>query len=270
MTKVCIALVAITCWAGQQTDPRSPGYPAYEKANALFVGKKFSECAAAIDEALKLDPKLVPALTLKTKLETALSRFDLARQSVEQALELEPGSAYVQFLAGFEAYLENNLPAALQRLGKARELNPSDPRAALYLGLTRESLGQAEEALSLYRQAARLEKAAGARQSGTLLTGARLMLLSDRLDECQTWLREAVALEPGSRDAHFEMARLLLRQGNRGQAVSEGELALRLPAAEVQDAQIHYLLIRAYREGGDMSRAEQHAAAVRALEKPSR
>jgi len=270
MTKVCIALVAITCWAGQQTDPRSPGYPAYEKANALFVGKKFSECAAAIDEALKLDPKLVPALTLKTKLEMALSRFDVARQSVEQALALEPGSAYVQFLAGFEAYLENDLPAALQRLERARQLNPSDPRAALYLGLTRESLGQAEEALSLYRQAARLEKAAGAQQTGTLLIGARLMLLSDRLDECQTWMREAVTLEPGSRDAHFEMARLLLRKGNLVQAASEGELALHLPAAEVKDAQIHYLLIRAYREGGDTSRAEQHAAAVRALEKSSR
>jgi len=270
MTKICLAMVAIACWAGQQTDRRSPGYAAYEKANALFAGKNFSECAAAIDEALKLDPKLVPALTLKTKLEMALSRFDVARETVEEALALEPGSAYVQFLGGFEAYLENNLPTALRRLERARQLNPSDPRAALYLGLTRESLGQAEEALSLYRQAARLEKAAGARQAGTLLIGARLMLLSDRLEECQTWLREAVALEPGSRDAHFEMARLLLRQGNRAKAVSEGEFALRLPAAEIQDAQIHYLLIRAYREGGDTTRAEQHAAAVRDLEKSSR
>lgn len=267
MTKICVAVVALTCWAGQQNEARSPGYAAYEKANALFVGKKFPECAAAIDEALKLDPKLVPALTLKTKLEMALNRFDVARQSVEQALVLEPGSAYVQFLAGFEAYLENNLTTALQRLKRARQLNASDPRAALYLGLTRESLGQSEEALSLYREAARLEKSAGTQQTGTLLIGARLMLLSDRLDECQGWLQEAVALEPGSRDAHFEMARLFLKKGNAAQAVSEGELALRLPLGEVKDAQVHYLLIRAYRASSDTNRADEHAAAVRALEK---
>ena len=63
---------------------------------------------------------------------------------------------YAQFLYGLEAYLGNDLAAALPRFRKARELNPADPRTALYLGLTVESLGKPEEALALYEDAVRL------------------------------------------------------------------------------------------------------------------
>ena len=122
--------------------PQSPGYAAYERANALFVAKKFPEALAATEEALRLDPKLVPALTLKAKLAMAAYRLDVARQCLEQALAIDPRAPYAQFLYGLEAYLGNDAKEALPRFRKARQLNPNDPRAALYLGLTLESLGQ--------------------------------------------------------------------------------------------------------------------------------
>src|SRR6266487_3552867 len=78
--------------------PQSPGYAAYEKANALFVAKKFPESLAAIEEALRLDPKLVPALTLKAKLAMAANRYDVARQTLERALAIAPYAAYARFL----------------------------------------------------------------------------------------------------------------------------------------------------------------------------
>src|SRR3989442_1614068 len=128
----------------------SPGYRAYEKANSLFVQQKFDESFTAIEEALRLDPKLIPALTLKAKLAMAINRFDVARQSLEQALAADPKAQYAQFLYGLEAYLTNDMQAALPRFRKAHELNPSDPRATLYFGLTTESLGEPAEALKLY------------------------------------------------------------------------------------------------------------------------
>ena len=129
----------------------SPGYAAYERANGLFVAKKFPEALAAAEEALRLDPKLVPALTLKAKLAMAAYRLDVARQCLEQALAIDPKAPYAQFLYGLEAFLGNDLAEALPRLRKARQLSPTDPRAALYLGLTVESLGQPGEAMSLRR-----------------------------------------------------------------------------------------------------------------------
>jgi tetratricopeptide (TPR) repeat protein len=247
----------------------SPGYAAYEKANSLFVAMKLPEALAATDEALRLDPKLVPALTLKAKLAMGAYRLDVARQCLEQALALDPKAEYAQFLYGLEAYLENDLVAALPRLRKARQLSPTDPRAALYLGLTVESLGQPAEALSLYEEAVRLERSAGELHADTLLPGARLLLLLGRLEECERWIGQAMKLSPKSRDVHFEFARLLLKKGDVAQAAAEGETALGLSDGVVPDAAIHYMLIRAYQQAGMPDRAAIHAEVMRAQETPA-
>ena len=249
--------------------PSSPGYAAYEKANALFVAKKFPEALAATEEALRLDPKLIPALTLKAKLAMAAYRLDVARRCLEQALTIDPRAPYAQFLYGLEAYLGNDLKEALPRFRKARQLSPTDPRAALYLGLTIESLGQPAEALSLYEEAVRLERSAGEPHAETLLPGARLLLLLGRLEECERWIRQAATLSPDSRDVHFEFARLLLKKGDAAQGAHEGETALGLPEGVVTDAAIHYLLIRAYQQSGMPDRAAIHAEVMRAQETPA-
>src|SRR3954452_22056609 len=193
--KRAVALLTFSLTLCAATKP-SPGFAAYEKANALFVEKNFPAALAATEEALRLDPKLVPALTLKAKLAMAAYRFDEAGRCLEQALALDPRAAYAQFLYGLEAYLGNDLKEALPRFRKARQLSPRDARAALYLGLTVESLGQPAEAMSLYEEAVRLERSAGELHAETLLPGAKLLLLLDRLQEAERWLRQAVKLSP--------------------------------------------------------------------------
>src|SRR6185295_6741702 len=47
---------------------------AYEQANRFFVQRKFQESMNSLDEALRLDPNLVPALTLRAKLAMAIRR----------------------------------------------------------------------------------------------------------------------------------------------------------------------------------------------------
>jgi tetratricopeptide (TPR) repeat protein len=123
--------------------------------------------------------------------------------------------------------------------------------------------------LSLYEEAVRLERSAGELHAETLLPGARLLLLLDRLEECERWLRQAVKLSPDSRDAHFEFARLLLKKGDAPQSAAEGETALRLSEGVTTDAAIRYQLIRAYRQSGMPAQAAIHAAVMRAQESPS-
>jgi tetratricopeptide (TPR) repeat protein len=268
--KYAIALLPFgLALSGATSSSTSPGYAAYEKANSLFVAMKLPEALAATEEALRLDPKLIPALTLKAKLAMGAYRLDVARKCLEQALALDPKAPYAQFLYGLEAYLGNDLVEALPRFRKARQLSPTDPRAALYLGLTVESLGRPEEALSLYEEAVRLDRAAGEPHAENLLPGARLLLLLGRLEECERWTRQAMKLLPNSRDVHFEFARLLLKKGDAAQAAAEGETALGLSEGVVTDAAIHYLLIRAYRQGGMPDRAAVHAEVMRAQETPA-
>ncbi|MCX6613632.1 MAG: tetratricopeptide repeat protein [Acidobacteria bacterium] len=244
----------------------SPGQPSYEKANELFVAQKFPEALVAVDEALRLDARLVPALTLKAKLAMAANRLDVARLCLEQALAIDPKAPYAQFLYGMVAYMNNEMREASTRFQKARELAPRDARVALYLGLTIESVGKPADALALYEEAIRLERLSGQQQADTLLPGARLLFLLGRLEESERWIRQALQLSPKLRDAHFELARILLKKGEAAQAAAEGETALSLAGGSVADSAIHYLLIRAWQQAGKPDRAAFHAGAIKARE----
>lgn len=262
MRRGVLALVATLCVLAAV----SPGQASYEKANGYFVARRFPEALAAVEEALRLDGKLVPAWTLKAKLAMAANRYDVAAQSLERALAVDPKAFYAQFLYGMTAYMNNEMKEALPRFQRARELAPRDARAALYLGLTLEGTGKPEEAMGLYREAVRLEREAGQADAETLLPGARLLLLLGRTEECESWVRQAVKLAPKSRDARFELARVLLKKGAAAEAAEEGEAALALAEGTTADTAIHYLLIRAWRQAGRPERATEHAGVIRAQE----
>jgi tetratricopeptide (TPR) repeat protein len=262
----CAALVlvfAFTCCAAAAS---SPAYAQYEKANALFVEKKLPEALAAAEEALRLDPKLVPALTLKAKIAMASYRLDTAAQCLEQALALDSRAPYAQFLYGLVAYLGNDMNSALPRFRKARQLNPADPRAALYLALTVESVGNLAEAMSLYEEAVRLETSSHQLHADTLLPGARLLLVLGRVTDAEHWILQAAKLAPNSRDVRFELARILFALGDASRAAIEGEAALGLSEGVVTDSAIRYLLVRAYQKNGNPERAAFHAEMIRTQE----
>ncbi len=269
MRRLALLAVLVAQAAAAQT-PRSPGTAAYERANRLFAAGKYQESFNAVDEALKLDPKLVPALTLKAKLSMAANRYDAARASLEQAIAADPASWYAQFLYGFQFYQQNELPAAMRALEKAYRLNPHDARTSLYLGLTRESLGQTAEALKSYREAIHLGEASGRLDADMLLSGSRLLLRLGELDECRQWIDRALTLAPNSRDPHFESARLKMKTADAAGAAKEGEIALGLHTGDVTDRQVHFLLVQAYRATGREQDAERHAGAIRTLDERER
>jgi tetratricopeptide (TPR) repeat protein len=241
---------------------QSAGYEEYQKANSLFTAARFAESSAALDRALSLDPNLVPALTLKAKLAMSINRFDVANESLRHALEVDPKASYAQFLLGFSFYQQNEMPQAIEALEKARKLNARDPRTLLYLGLARETTGNTEQALSLYKDAIRLEESVG-----TLLPCARLLMVMGDLDGSASLIERALKREPNSRDAHFERGRLYLKKSLVPEAAKELELALSLHSGDITDRQIHTLLVQAYRANGQDAEAAKHAAAVRESEK---
>lgn len=254
------AVLLFAAMLSAQDYARSPGYAAYRQAEKLFVEKKIPEAVRSLEQALGQDAKLVPALTLYAKIAMTMNRFELAQDSLERALAVDPKAAYAQFLYGLSFYLSNDPAHALPQFEKARQIEPSDARAALYLGMTYESVGRIGEAMKQYQDSVQLHATGEA-----YLAGARLLCLENRLEECSGWLDRAVQLEPASRDAHFEKARLLLRKGDAPDAAKEGERALALSGGSITDIQVHYLLIRAYRTFRP-AEADRHAEAVRALE----
>jgi tetratricopeptide (TPR) repeat protein len=262
-----VALAAVVLWL----QAASPARSTYERANQLFTAQRYQESFDAVEEALRLDPKLAPALTLKAKLAMAARRYDVAREVLERAIAVAPTSAYAHFLYGFHFYEQNQVPAAIEAFEKARRLDPRDARAALYLGLAKESLGENDKAIALYGEAVRLERESGRPQLATLLICFRLHLVMGKFEAAEPLIADALKLAPASRDAHFEAARLRMKKGDAAGAAREGEAALRASAGDTPDSRIRFLLIQAYQALGREDDAARHAESLRAEEtRPAR
>lgn len=131
---------------------------AYFRANKLFTQGRLEQSLEAVNDALRLNPNFVPALTLRAKLSMAFNRLAEAGRDLNRAVEIEPHSAYNQFMLGFYYYLENDFKRALEPLNRSAELDEANSRTYFYLALTHEGLANASMAIQLYEKAIALDR----------------------------------------------------------------------------------------------------------------
>jgi tetratricopeptide (TPR) repeat protein len=221
----------------------------YQNARQDFTQRKFSEAAGEVDSALHESPYMVPALILKARLATLARRPDVAKSCLITAIAADPASEEAQLYLGVFFYTQNDFKSALSPLQTAQTLAPGNALPVFYLAMTQEALGHQSEALELYRQAANLSPGPSPQSAEISVACGRFLLSLGRTEEGIEKERQAVAIDPKSRDAHFELAIGLNHNDDLKDAAREGELALTLPVtADVSDAQIHYLLAGLYRK----------------------
>ena len=232
----------------------------YNRANALFTQQRMQEAASEVEAALAADPKLVPALTLKAKLAMAINQFDIARACLQSAAAIEPNSHYVQFMLGFFHYVDNDFSKAIPALERARALNGNDIRTHFYLALSLEGIAEPQKARTFYERTLELEKRANKRSADTHIAFARLLFTLGEYESSEKHVAQALQIEPGSRDGHYETGRLHFERKQFEEAAAAGERALKLTGAGTTDRQIHFLLARCYRKLGKAELAASHLA----------
>jgi tetratricopeptide (TPR) repeat protein len=230
----------------------------YKWANEFFQQQRFAEAGEALDHSLQEDPNYVPALTLRGKLAMAFNHFDAARQAFERAAELAPESSYAQFMLGFFHYVDNDFVKAIPALEKASSLDPADTRAVFYLAMSQEGLARPDLAAALYEKAITLETRQGKSNPETHTAYGRLLFSLGRFEESEQQVARVLAIDPASRDGHYERGRLRFESGAFEQAAVEGEKALAAVGIGTTDRQIHFLLVRVYSRLGKKELAELH------------
>jgi len=231
----------------------------YQNARQDFTQRKFSEAADEVDSALHESPYMVPALILKARLATLARRPDIAKSCLITAVTADPASEEAQFYLGVLFYTQNDFKSALPPLQTAQTLAPGNALAVFYLAMTQEALGHQSDALELYRQAANLSRGPSPQSAEISVAYGRFLLSLGRTDEGIELERQAVAINPQSRDAHYELAIGLSHNEVLQDAAHEGELALTLPVtADISDARIHYLLAGLYRKLNRPDLAKAH------------
>jgi tetratricopeptide (TPR) repeat protein len=236
-----------------------------ERAEQLLRGQDVAGAKAAVTETLDAQPESVAALMLRGRIAMAESDFDLARQVLGKAASLAPGKPGPQFLLGFFHYVDNDFVRARPVLEKARKLAPADPQAALFLALTYEGLALPDLARAQFEQAIKLEDSARHPTAGTRLAYARMLYTQGLYPEAQSHVAHALRLEPESRDAHYEQARLHFVNGNFQGCIEEASSALKLQGDGTTERSIHFLLSRAYNRLGDAAKSQSHRERFEAI-----
>jgi tetratricopeptide (TPR) repeat protein len=242
----------------------------YENAKQDFAQHKFSEAVSEVDAALHVSPYMVPALVLKARLATFAHRPDVAKSCLITAITADPTSEEAQFFLGVFYYMQNDFKVAISPLQTAETLSPKNPLPVFYLAMTHEALGHDAKASELYQQAENLSTQKSPQSASILVAYGRFLLAQGRSLDSIEKDRRAAEADPDSRDAHYELAKGLDREGDLKNAALEGERALTLPELGTSDAQIHFLLAGVYRKLNQPDLAKIHLEKFQAAPQTTR
>lgn len=230
----------------------------YATAKKDFAQQNFSEAVTEVDSALHENPYMVSALILKARVATIARRPDVAKSCLITAITVDPRSEEAQFYLGALFYTENNFKLALSPLQAAQSRAPKSPLPVFYLAMTHEALGNESKALELYQQAENLSPGKSTLSAEILVTHGRFLLSLGKTQDSIAKDRQAIEIDPESRDAHYELAKGLDHEGDFKRAVMEGERALTMPESQTSDAQIHFLLASLYRKLNEADLEKAH------------
>ena len=148
-------------------------YDLYLKAHELYDAnpsnrRRINECVAMMDEALRLDPKFMPAARLVGRLnvrlflltdepEEKLRYATEARKWGEQSSRLMPGGAGDTALAFYYAIVEGDHERSLRYAENAIHALPNDAEGFYFAGVALRNLGRPDEAARRFVQAEALD-----------------------------------------------------------------------------------------------------------------
>ena len=190
--------------------------------NLLRERSRWWQAESALKRAVALRPDLISGWLNLALLERECSRPDKAAQYLDHALEVNPENvetlvAYCQFRVA-----ERDLPGAWKWLAKAIVCSPRHAEAVNMLGILLHSEGQFEEAVSAFTQAEELGSSAATSNRGNSL------LELGRDEDALHAHEEAVARDPHSAGALYNLALTRLRLGDWQRSWSEYEARWRL------------------------------------------
>jgi len=245
---------------GQGTKPVAPPLPTVaeldRRAEALLEQGKGTDAVPLLKQAVGLDPKSIQTRILLGRAYISLRQFPDASQSFQAAVDLSPKEPEFLYYLGLAQSNETKFTAARSSFNRALELSPSDVRYRIaladsylqekaYLPARRsllEALGFAPdspdvharlgdlneqenrhvEALEEYDAALRIDP----KSVGAMLGRASALSGLKRFPEAEKIVREMIAINAKSPDAHATLAQILDAEGKHLSAIAEYRLAL--------------------------------------------
>jgi TolB-like protein/Tfp pilus assembly protein PilF len=210
----------------EETDPEA--YALFLQARQLgrqFTAEGYERSNSLYEQALEIEPEYAAAWTglafnYAIQADVGLRPLDegyrLAREAANRAVAIDPDYARAYAVLGrIASNHDNDLAAAAKHVGRALELDPTNPGILQSAAGLATSLGRLDEAIALSKYVVDHDPVnAGAH--GSLGSGYGD---AGRLDEAIASYRTGLSLSPGRSIAHYAIGVSLLRQGEPEEAL---------------------------------------------------
>lgn len=215
-----------------------------DKAGQLVAAAEEYQRAARMDESenhlLDLGNSLIK-----------INAFDAAVQIFDYSLKKYPRSAKLRVGLGIAYYSRGQYNEAIKQLGEASDLEPTDPRPYLFLGemygVSSELAGEITRRMAQFVKSHPNNALAHYYYAVNLRQGKRGNESPVDLKQVETLLKTAIALDSTLALAHFELGVLYAEQRQYPEAINALRKAVRLKP-EMEKA--HYRLAQVYQRTG--------------------
>jgi adenylate cyclase len=197
----------------------------------------YGESIGWYERALALDPQSVEAMsrlanalvsrTSDNMTDSAAADIARAEELIDQALAVEPRTAYAHFVKGKVLHEQNRLQGAILEFETSLGLNQNAAASSHWLALCRLATGSIEEVIPLEQQAIRLSPRDPGIGWRYRVIGT-VHLLQSRIDEAILWLEKARSSIPAAAIVRAHLASAYAFKGETDLAFAELAEAQRL------------------------------------------
>jgi len=232
-------------------------------AGSQFNQGKFNLAANSAQQALQLDPKFANAYTVLGMIHTAEKDFPHAQAEYREALKLNDHDSDTWFMFGRALFLHDDFAEAAKAFDQALKINPQSVRSYENLARTQNTMGDAKGAEESFKKGLSASRTQKYFDPHIYVEYGEFLLKLDRLTESQSVLEEGSRIAPRDAEIHYELSRVYLRMKRFKEAAQEGETALQMGGP---DYKIDFLLAQIYNAMGNPQEAAKHAARAAATE----
>jgi len=180
----------------------------------------------ALSRAVSLKPDHDPYVYVLASANVAKGDLAKAASLLAGLLQKRPQDAILNYAMGAVYYLQGQYSEAESSLKQSLRLQSDQVAASYYLGLTYDAVGQADQAVAVFRNL--LEDHPDHAPSCAKL--GSILLRQHQYDEARQDLERAVALDPGSVEAHYQLGLLFRRLGKLNESEEQFAKSRKLEA----------------------------------------
>ena len=222
----------------KQKDPENPEV-LFEFGRVCLQRNLLDDAMPALTKAVALKPDQEPYVYVLGSAYVAQHDLPKAASLYGELLQKHPKDAILNYAMGAVYYLQHKYPEAESSLKESLLVQPKQIAAPYYLGLTYDAIGQDDQAVTILRDLVKdyPDHAPSYVQLGSIL------LRRHQYDESQKDLERALALDPGSVEAHYQMSVLLRRLGKTVESDQQLAESRKLEGERRAQANVHLRLL---------------------------